>query len=143
MSSPTVADPAMETPPALASAASAPAQAPVNGSLHSQIGEIANSLCRLADLQLAIWLAGVKLAVRRMVFIALLALGALLLTLLALIFLYAGIYHVLTDLWGVPTAWALLIFAGAHGLLACILVLAAQAMVRHRGPRKLEPGGVK
>ena len=131
MSAPFSTAPTVDTPPATADGAGAPSRA----TLPSRIGEILGSLCRLADLQFAIWLARTKMAVLRIVLAALVALLALVVALLAILFLYAGVYHVLTDLLRIPTAWALLIFAGAHALLAGILTLIALAIV-HRGGRR-------
>ena len=109
--------------------------------LPSQLADILGSLHRLADLQLGIWLTGLKMAVVRIVLVATLCLGALLLAIVAIIFLYAGLYHVLTDVLLIPTAWALLIFAGVHLLLAGILTVAALVLLKGRGKKEDAPGG--
>lgn len=141
MSSPSVAAQTMPAPPAPPVPPGDPGL-PVRGTLSSQIGEILGSLSRLADLQVAIWLASMKMAVLRIVLTAIFALLALVFAFVAVLFLYAGVYHVLTDLLGIPTAWTLLIFAGAHALLAGILALAALAIIHRSGPRKTRPGGI-
>lgn len=131
MSSPPVAARTTDPPPAPAADAGPPSPGP----LHAGVTEILGSLFRVADLQLSIWLVHVKMTVFRIVLAALLALLALVFAIVAILFLYAGVYHVLTDLLRIPTAWTLLIFAGAHALLAGILVLMALAIV-HRAQRR-------
>jgi hypothetical protein len=75
------------------------------------------------------------------VLVAILGVQAMLLAFVAIIFLYAGLYHVLTDLLLIPTAWALLIFAGVHLLLAGILAVAGIALLKGRGSKENAPGG--
>ena len=132
MPSPAVAAQTMDTPPAPANDAGPPSK----GASHAGVSEILGSLFRLADLQVAIWVASLRMAVVRTVLVALLVLLALAFAIVAILFLYAGVYHVLTDLLRIPTAWTLLIFAGAHALLAGILALIALAIVYRGGRRK-------
>ena len=114
---------------------------PARPRLEAQLADIAGSLGRLAELQVGIWLTGLKMAVLRIVLLAMLCVLALLLAFVAAIFLYAGVYHVLTDLLLIPTAWALLIFAGVHLVLAGMLVVVA-IMVFNRGDHgEKNPGG--
>jgi len=109
--------------------------------LEAPFAEIAGSLGRLAELQVSIWLTGLKMAVFRIVLLIMLCLPAMLLAIVAAIFLYAGVYHVLTDLLAIPTAWALLIFAGAHILLAGMLVGSAIMVFNRRAPHEKKLGG--
>jgi hypothetical protein len=133
---PTAETSASEMPPP---PSTAPAPRPP---ISSQLADILGSLHRLAELQLGILLTSLKMAVFRIVLLAMLCLLALLLFTVAVIFLYAGVYHVLTDLLRIPTAWALLIFAGVHLLLAGILALAAIVILKGRHNQKEQtPGG--
>jgi len=109
--------------------------------IHAQLADVLGSVQRLASLQLGILLAGVKMAVQRIVLLVMLCLMALLVAMGAVIFLYAGLYHVLTDLLLIPTAWALLIFAGVHLLLAGILAVVAMAILKGGPHRGKKPGG--
>ncbi len=97
-----------------------------------QLAEIAGSLRRLIEVQIDIWLLKVKMTVMRLVLMAVLAFVSLIVALVGVIFLYAGIYHVLTDVWGIPAVWALLIFAAVHLLFAGVLVVAAMAIGRKK-----------
>jgi len=110
--------------------------APVPQSLAFQLPGIFASLRRLADLQLTIWLTRIKMAAVRLLLFALCALFALLLLIIAVIFLYAGLYHVLTDLLAIPTAWALLIFAAVHMVIAVLPGILAIALLNRRGDRR-------
>jgi len=98
------------------------------------------SMGRLVDLQVKIWLMGVKIAVFRAVMIGMLSAVALVLLIVAGIFMYAGLYHVLTDLLAIPTAWALLIFAGAHLFAAGILALIAIRLFTRRSRTRYSQG---
>ena len=91
----------------------------------SQLSDALGSLRRLAGLEVRIALAHVRRVVVRTVLAVLFAILAIFFSLIALIFIYAGTYRMLRDLLHVPSVWALLIFAGAHLLLAGILATAA------------------
>ena len=91
------------------------------------------SLRRIGDLQVRIFLARVKSAALRIVLFSILALLSFLLTIAALVWLYAGTYRVLTDILHIPTAWALLIFGGLHLLVAGILLAIGVAILK--GPK--------
>jgi hypothetical protein len=104
--------------------------------LKTQFSDILASLRQLADLQLKIWLANVKLTVYRTVMFALLAALAFVCGIIALCFIYAGVYRVLTDYAHIPAPWALLIFAAAHLLAAAILILVAVRTYTRNKPRK-------
>lgn len=111
-------------------------QTPPGPSLKSQLSDIAASVRRLADLQVKIWLTSAKLAVYRTVMFVLLSALAFVCGIIALIFIYAGVYRVLTDYAQIPAPWALLIFAGAHLLVAAILVLVAVNTYTRNKPQK-------
>src|SRR5476649_2408399 len=72
----------------------------------AQVAAIVGSMGRLADLQLAIWLASIKSAMLRIVIFIGLSILVLPLVIAGVIFLYAGLYHVLTDVLRIPTAWS-------------------------------------
>jgi hypothetical protein len=131
-SSPADSAPPPPSPPAHSASVGTPAHPP----LKDQLADLLSSLYRLANLQFSIWLAHVRLTVFRIALFTILSLLALLLAFLALLFLYAGIYHVLTDLFLIPTAWSLLIFAAVHFLLAGILVLIALSILKRQPPTK-------
>ncbi len=102
-------------------------------SLRSHLDDVLASLRRLADLQLGIWLIRVKMTVLHIILCTAICLLAAVFVFIALVFLYAGLYHVLTNILLIPTVWALLLFAGLHFLLAGILALVAIALLK-RGP---------
>ena len=106
----------------------------------SQVAGMLNSLARLADLQVAIWLSSVRRLVVQLVMVSVLGVLALLAVIVAILFLYAGVFHVLTDFLGVPTAWALLIFAGAHLALAGTFAMAAVVILNRRQAQAKKPG---
>jgi len=77
---------------------------------------------RVADLQYRIWLTQAKLTAKRIVMFAILFGIAAVLGLLAIIFLYIGVFKVLTDVIGLAPVWAYLIYGGFHLILAGVLV---------------------
>jgi len=82
-----------------------------------------NSLVRIVDLQYRIWLTQAKLTLQRMMLYAAMFMGAFVLGLLAIIFLYIGVFRLLTDVIGLKPVWAYLIFGGLHLVLAVTLVM--------------------
>jgi len=100
--------------------------------LSSQLNELFLTFKRLTSLQLSIWITQVKSAVMRIVLFAILSVVAMFFVLMAVIFLYAGVFHILTDLLHVPTVWALLIFAGVHLIAAGVLVVVAIKLLHKR-----------
>ncbi len=82
---------------------------------------IVQSLLRLADLRYRIWLTRAKLTALRLALFLTLWIVALLVGVLAIVFLYIGLFRVLTDVVGIPTAWAFLIFGGVHAIVAAVL----------------------
>ncbi len=78
---------------------------------------------RVIDLQYRIWLIQAQLTLRRMALYAALFGAAMLIGLLAIIFLFIGAFHILTDVFHIPPVWAYLIFGGVLALLAITLVL--------------------
>ena len=106
--------------------------------LGAQFNALFHSFKRLTSLQLSIWMKQVKSLVARIVLVAIFSVVALFLVLMGVIFLYAGVYHVLTDILHVPTVWALLIFAGAHLLAAGVLVTVAISMLHKKDKDKPE-----
>jgi len=119
----------------------APAETGQSHRLHSQIADACGGLRRLADIQLGIWLTRLKMAALRIVLCATFCLLSAVLAFLALVFLYAALYRILTDLLLVPTPWALLIFAGVHFLLAGILVAAVVIIIKSRDDQGAMAGG--
>jgi hypothetical protein len=96
----------------------------------TQVSEMVSSLKRISELQLSIWLKQVKNAVMRITLFAGLSAVAFVFVVMAVIFLYAGVFHVLTDVLHIPTVWALMIFAGVHLVIAGILFLVAVKMLQ-------------
>jgi hypothetical protein len=87
------------------------------------------SLVRIVDLQYRIWLTHAKLTLQRMILYAALFGIAMILAILALIFLYIGCFHVLTDLLGFRPVWAYLFFGIIHLALAGALVVVGTAIL--------------
>jgi len=108
--------------------------------VHSQLAGTLHSLARVADLQVAIWLSGLKAAVLQVVLAAIGGVLALLATFVALVFVYAGVFHLLTDFLHIPTAWALLIFAGAHLALAGTFAVTAIWILNRRPLQETSKG---
>ncbi len=89
------------------------------------VRRLTSSAVRLASLQLNIWMTQLKVtAIKIGIFAGLFAVAALL-ALLAIIFLYIGVFHVLTDVAHIPVVWAWLIYGGFHLILAGILIMVA------------------
>ena len=124
------------------SQADAPGESPENGHagpspmrlLGTEIGGLFESLWRIADVQVHLWVASVKRAAGRIILASVFGTVAVVLVIAAAIFLFAGIFHLLTDYLHVPTAWALLIFAGVFGLGAMVLLLMAVRILK-RNPK--------
>lgn len=123
-------------PPDVASTGDIPAAN--SETIRTQLGEIFAGLRRIVSLELSIWAARAKLAVVRIVTLVAMLCLAVLLTLIGVIFLYAGVYRVLTDVLHVPAHWALLSFAGVHVLVAIVLVMVGVSMFK--GDNKKKPG---
>ena len=90
------------------------------------IRRLVGSTVRLADLQLRIWLTEAKITVSRIVMYVVLYAIAGVMAILGTIFLFTGLFHVLTDVIGIPTVWSLLIFALFTFGVAGTVVLIAQ-----------------
>ena len=82
---------------------------------------LVKSLWRLADLQYQIWLTRAKLAALKIALFAVLSIAAMVLAVLAIVFLYLGAFRLLTDQLHIPPAYAYLLFGAVHLLLAAIL----------------------
>ena len=102
---------------------------------------LVSSIVRLSDIQLQIWLTRAKLAAWSIAFYAALCGAAAVVGLLGIIFLFIGIFHVLTDVVGLPPVWAFLIFGGFQLLLAGILVAIANSFLKKRMTSKNAGGG--
>jgi hypothetical protein len=100
----------------------------------TQVSEMVSSLKRISALQLSIWIKQVKNAVMRITLFAALSAVAFVFVVMAVIFLYAGVFRVLTDVLHIPTVWALLIFAGVHMVIAGILFLVAVKLLQRMKP---------
>jgi hypothetical protein len=88
-----------------------------------------NSLLRILDLQYRIWLTQAKLTIQKMMLYAILFVGAAILGLLAIIFLYIGLFRVLTDVAGIAPVWAYLIFGGLHLVIAVALIMVGTSIL--------------
>lgn len=84
------------------------------------------STVRLADLQIKIWLTHAKITVARLVLFIILYSIAGALGILATVFLFTGLFHILTDVIGLREVWALLIFAVFMFAVAGLMVVVAQ-----------------
>jgi hypothetical protein len=93
------------------------------------VRRLVNSLVRIVDLQYRIWLTHAKLTLQRMMLYAALFVGAAILGLLAIIFLYIGLFKILTDVLHVPPVWAYLIFGGLHLVIAITLVMVGTSIL--------------
>ena len=100
------------------------------------VRRMASSISRLASLQSRIILLQAKLVAQRTLAAAALWGLAVALGVLAIVFLDIGVFHVLTDpeLAALRPAWAYLIFAAAHLLIAGVLVLAARSILKKKLP---------
>jgi len=105
---------------------------PPRAGLGTQFHQVFQTFKHLTSLQLAIWMKQVKTMLTRIVLFAILSFIAFIFVVMAVIFLYAGVFHILTDVLHIPTVWALLIFAGVHLLTAGVLVLVAISMLHKR-----------
>ena len=87
------------------------------------------SSTRIADLQIRIWLTQAKIAaVRVAIFAALFSLAAAL-AILSVVFLFIGIFRLLTDVAGIAPVWAYLIMGGFTLLVAGILLAVGMHML--------------
>lgn len=93
------------------------------------VRRLLNSALRLVDLQYRIWLTQAKLTLQRMMLYAVLFIGAAILGLLAVIFLYIGLFRVLTDVIGLRPVWAYLIFGGLHLVLAITMIMVGTSIL--------------
>ena len=84
------------------------------------------STVRLADLQLKIWLTQAKITVSRIVLFVVLYAVAGVMAILGTIFLFIGLFKILTDVIGIPPVWSFLIFALFTFGVAGTVVLIAQ-----------------
>ncbi len=84
------------------------------------------STVRLADLQLRIWLTEAKITVARVLTFVILYTVAGVMAILGTIFLFIGVFRILTDVIGIPTVWSFLILSLFTFGVAGIVVLIAQ-----------------
>jgi Putative Actinobacterial Holin-X, holin superfamily III len=103
---------------------------------------LVSSIARLTDIQLQIWLTRAKLAAFSVAFYAALFGAAAVVSILGIIFLFIGLFRVLTDVVGLAPVWAFLIFGGVQLLLAGVLVAIARSVFIKRMASK-KPGGGK
>lgn len=99
------------------------------------------STVRLADLQLKIWLTRTKIAVSRILTAILLFTVAGVMAILGTIFLFIGLFRVLTDVVGLRPVWAFLIFALVmFSITAGVLFYAKSLLSKKAGePDKKKP----
>jgi hypothetical protein len=92
---------------------------------------IARTVGKLISIQTQIFAIKVKSAVTRFVVGTLLLLATLGLLVVAVIFFDIGLFHLMTDVWGIRVVWAALIFTLIHLLGAVGLALAARSVLRN------------
>ena len=83
---------------------------------------IASSV-RLANIQLKIWLTEAKITAANIVFYLAMFGAAAVIGLLAIIFLFIGMFKILTDVIGIPPVWSYLIFGGVLMGIAVALIM--------------------
>ena len=103
------------------------------------IKAIVQSLLRLVDIRYRIWLTRAKLTALRLALFATLWIVALLVGVLAIVFLYIGLFRVFTDFVGIPTAWAFLIFGGVHAIVAAVLAFIGVHWLSAKDTRDKKP----
>lgn len=92
---------------------------------HQQRGGVRRLLAsgiRIADLQYRIWLTQAKMTVKKLALFAGLFAGAAVLGLLSIIFLFIGLFRILTDVLHIPAVWSYLIFGAVMLALAGTLI---------------------
>jgi hypothetical protein len=105
------------------------------------VRRLVSSIVRLADIQLQIWLTRAKLAAWSIALYAALFGAAALVGTLGIIFLFIGIFHVLTDVVGLAPVWAFLIFGGVQLLIAGVLFMIAKSILtKHVTPQSTGGG---
>lgn len=111
------------------------------GSLPVHLAEMLAALIRIADLQMQIGLARVTSTLLRIALFIMVCVCSVALALVAVIFLDTGVYRILTDLLMIRAPWSLLIFAGAHFLMAGMLAAIAVKILSKRSGPKSHGGG--
>ncbi|MCL2640536.1 MAG: phage holin family protein [Phycisphaerales bacterium] len=91
------------------------------------------SSSRLVDVHYRITVLRAKMAVVRVGVFVGLAVGAVGLGLLGIVFLYVGVFRLLTDVAGLPVWGAFLIYAGGHVVTALAMLIGGMRMMRGRG----------
>jgi hypothetical protein len=100
------------------------------------VRRLLSSLIRVIDVQYRIWLLQAKITLMRMLLYAALFTAACVLGLLAIIFLYVGVFKLLTDVAGLAPVWAYLIYGGFHLVLAGVLVMIAMSILKSKDEPK-------
>jgi hypothetical protein len=130
------ADTAQTAPPST-SAAAADAPPPFSPparhrSRRGGLRRLLASTFRVVDLQYRIWLTHAKITLQRMVLYAAMFGAAMVIGLLAIIFLYIGVFRLLTDVAGLRPVWAYLIFGVVHLALAAALVFIGTSILQKK-----------
>jgi hypothetical protein len=97
---------------------------------------------RVVDLQYRIMLTQAKLTAKRIVMFAILFGIASVLGLLAIIFLYIGVFKLLTDVAGLAPVWAYLIYGGFHLILAATLIMVGASKLSKKDTDEDDPDDV-
>src|SRR4051812_45810983 len=91
------------------------------------ISELVRSLKRTGSLQAQIWATRAKMKVANTMIMAALMAAAGAMGLLAVIFLYIGVFHLLTDIAHIQRTWVYLIYFGVHVVGMAILLAVAKS----------------
>jgi hypothetical protein len=98
--------------------------------LKQALPEFWRSLLRVGKLQGQIWTTRAKMKVANALISAALLSAAGVVALLAIIFLYIGVFHLLTDIAHLQRTWVYLIYFAVHVAGAVVLVSVARAWNR-------------
>ncbi|HEY4330164.1 MAG TPA: hypothetical protein VGN88_10550 [Phycisphaerae bacterium] len=106
------------------------------GEAGEAIPELFKSLKRVIKLQVRIWLTHAKRMMLQTAVVAAAGAVCVVLAILAIVFLYIGVFHVLTDILHIAVAWSFLIFSGLHVAGILVIVGIVMQVLRGRGGAK-------
>jgi hypothetical protein len=107
------------------------------------ISDLMQSLKRVGSLQAQLWATRTKMKVANALIMAALLGAAGVLGVLAVIFLYIGVFHLLTDIAHMQRTWVYLIYFGVHVVGMAILLGVVKSKSHGKRPRaaKSKSGG--